>query len=35
MDYGMKEKNPVNNVYFYCKNDPTKAIKIHKNQVST
>lgn len=35
MDYGMKEKNPVNNVYFYCKNDPTKAIKIRKNQVST
>ncbi|KAF5893454.1 deoxynucleoside triphosphate triphosphohydrolase SAMHD1 [Clarias magur] len=34
MDYGMKEKNPVNNVYFYCKNDPTKAIKIRKNQVS-
>ncbi|KAG7472413.1 hypothetical protein MATL_G00108560 [Megalops atlanticus] len=34
MDYGMKEKNPVNNVRFYCKNDPTKAIKIRKNQVS-
>ncbi|XP_027015003.1 deoxynucleoside triphosphate triphosphohydrolase SAMHD1 [Tachysurus fulvidraco] len=34
MDYGMKEKNPVNNVYFYCKKDPTKAIKIRKNQVS-
>ncbi|XP_062871158.1 deoxynucleoside triphosphate triphosphohydrolase SAMHD1-like [Trichomycterus rosablanca] len=34
LDYGMKEKNPVNNVYFYCKNDPTKAIKIRKNQVS-
>ncbi|MCI4387160.1 hypothetical protein PGIGA_G00070880 [Pangasianodon gigas] len=34
MDYGMKEKNPVNNVYFYCKNDHTKAIKIRKNQVS-
>ncbi|XP_071398577.1 deoxynucleoside triphosphate triphosphohydrolase SAMHD1 isoform X2 [Centroberyx affinis] len=34
LDYGMKEKNPINNVRFYCKNDPTKAIKIRKNQVS-
>ncbi|XP_056589714.1 deoxynucleoside triphosphate triphosphohydrolase SAMHD1 isoform X2 [Triplophysa dalaica] len=34
MDYGMKEKNPINNFHFYCKNDPTKAIKIRKNQVS-
>ncbi|XP_035238000.1 deoxynucleoside triphosphate triphosphohydrolase SAMHD1 isoform X1 [Anguilla anguilla] len=34
MDYGMKEKNPINSVYFYCKNDPTIAIKIRKNQVS-
>lgn len=34
MDYGMKGKNPINNVRFYCKNDPTKAIKIRKNQVS-
>lgn len=34
MDYGMKEKNPINNVRFYCKNDPTKAIQIRKNQVS-
>uniref|UniRef100_A0A8C9SDK2 Deoxynucleoside triphosphate triphosphohydrolase SAMHD1 n=1 Tax=Scleropages formosus TaxID=113540 RepID=A0A8C9SDK2_SCLFO len=34
MDYGMKEKNPINNVRFYCKNDPSKAIKIRKNQVS-
>ncbi|MBN3304911.1 SAMH1 triphosphohydrolase, partial [Amia calva] len=34
MDYGMKEKNPINNVRFYCKNDPTKAIKIRKDQVS-
>lgn len=33
MDYGMKEKNPVNSVHFYCKNDPNKAIKIRKNQV--
>ncbi|XP_012731943.2 deoxynucleoside triphosphate triphosphohydrolase SAMHD1 [Fundulus heteroclitus] len=34
MDYGMKEKNPINNVRFYCKEDPTRAIKIRKNQVS-
>ncbi|XP_029291592.1 deoxynucleoside triphosphate triphosphohydrolase SAMHD1-like [Cottoperca gobio] len=34
LDYGMKEKNPINNVRFYCKDDPTKAIKIRKNQVS-
>ncbi|XP_063000921.1 deoxynucleoside triphosphate triphosphohydrolase SAMHD1 [Elgaria multicarinata webbii] len=34
MDYGMKEKNPVNNVNFYCKSDITKAIKITKDQVS-
>ncbi|XP_028265921.1 deoxynucleoside triphosphate triphosphohydrolase SAMHD1 [Parambassis ranga] len=34
MDYGMKEKNPVNNVRFYCKNDLNKAIMIRKNQVS-
>ncbi|XP_052396587.1 deoxynucleoside triphosphate triphosphohydrolase SAMHD1 isoform X1 [Carassius gibelio] len=34
MDYGMKEKNPINNVHFYCKKDPTKAIKIRKKQVS-
>ncbi|XP_068191639.1 deoxynucleoside triphosphate triphosphohydrolase SAMHD1 [Antennarius striatus] len=34
MDYGMKEKNPINNVRFYCKEDLTKAIQIRKNQVS-
>ncbi|XP_056405325.1 deoxynucleoside triphosphate triphosphohydrolase SAMHD1 isoform X2 [Hyla sarda] len=34
MDYGMKEKNPINNVRFYCKSDPLKAIKITKEQVS-
>ena len=33
MDYGMKEKNPINNVRFYCKSDPYKAIQIRKNQV--
>uniref|UniRef100_A0A1A7XYN9 Deoxynucleoside triphosphate triphosphohydrolase SAMHD1 n=1 Tax=Iconisemion striatum TaxID=60296 RepID=A0A1A7XYN9_9TELE len=34
MDYGMKEKNPINNMRFYCKSDPNKAIQIYKNQVS-
>ncbi|KAK2851501.1 hypothetical protein Q5P01_007777 [Channa striata] len=34
LDYGMKEKNPINNVRFYCKNDLTKVIQIRKNQVS-
>ncbi|XP_056279077.1 deoxynucleoside triphosphate triphosphohydrolase SAMHD1 isoform X2 [Pseudoliparis swirei] len=34
MDYGMKDKNPVNHVHFYCKDDPDKAIRIRKNQVS-
>lgn len=35
MDYGMKEKNPINNVRFYCKSDPTTAIQIRKSQVRT
>ncbi|XP_030279786.1 deoxynucleoside triphosphate triphosphohydrolase SAMHD1 [Sparus aurata] len=34
MDYGMKEENPINNMRFYCKDDPNKAIQIRKNQVS-
>ncbi|KAE8576668.1 hypothetical protein XENTR_v10004279 [Xenopus tropicalis] len=34
MDYGMKEQNPINNVRFYCKSDPRKAIKIRRDQVS-
>ncbi|XP_063816252.1 deoxynucleoside triphosphate triphosphohydrolase SAMHD1 isoform X2 [Pseudophryne corroboree] len=34
MDYGMKELNPINNVRFYCKSDPCKAVKITKDQVS-
>uniref|UniRef100_H3BG19 Deoxynucleoside triphosphate triphosphohydrolase SAMHD1 n=1 Tax=Latimeria chalumnae TaxID=7897 RepID=H3BG19_LATCH len=34
MDYGMKEQNPINNVRFYCKVDPSRAIKIRKDQVS-
>ncbi|NXD28735.1 SAMH1 triphosphohydrolase, partial [Spelaeornis formosus] len=34
MDYGMKEQNPIDKVHFYCKADPSKAIKIGKEQVS-
>eukprot|EP00731_Ephydatia_muelleri_P027997 Em0019g870a len=33
-DYGMKERNPVDCVWFYSKDDPTKPIKVHQNQVS-
>ncbi|XP_072918221.1 deoxynucleoside triphosphate triphosphohydrolase SAMHD1-like [Hemitrygon akajei] len=34
MDYGMKGKNPINKVRFYCKNSPNKTVKISKKQVS-
>ncbi|XP_032897689.1 deoxynucleoside triphosphate triphosphohydrolase SAMHD1-like isoform X2 [Amblyraja radiata] len=34
MDYGMKEKNPINKMRFYCKSDPNLAITIRKDQVS-
>ncbi|XP_071233638.1 deoxynucleoside triphosphate triphosphohydrolase SAMHD1-like [Salvelinus alpinus] len=34
MDWGMKEKNPIDNVRFYSKNDPTKAFPIPQDQVS-
>ncbi|XP_072099898.1 deoxynucleoside triphosphate triphosphohydrolase SAMHD1-like [Mobula birostris] len=34
MDYGMKGKNPVNKVRFYCKNNPNETVKINKKQVS-
>lgn len=33
MDYGMKEQNPIDKVHFYCKADPSKAVKITKEQV--
>lgn len=33
-DYGMKEKNPVDCVWFYSKDDSTKPIKVHQSQVS-
>jgi hypothetical protein len=35
MDYGMKDKNPIDHVHFYCKSDSRKAIKISKDQVTT
>nr|KAF6472408.1 SAM and HD domain containing deoxynucleoside triphosphate triphosphohydrolase 1 [Molossus molossus] len=34
MDYGMEDKNPVDNVCFYCKADVNKTIKISKDQAS-
>ncbi|XP_047669910.1 deoxynucleoside triphosphate triphosphohydrolase SAMHD1-like [Tachysurus fulvidraco] len=34
IDYGKKEKNPIDNVYFYCKHNPTEAFQIRKEQVS-
>ncbi|XP_077369629.1 deoxynucleoside triphosphate triphosphohydrolase SAMHD1 [Festucalex cinctus] len=34
MDYGMKQENPIDNMRFYCKTDPTKAVPIYKHQVS-
>ncbi|XP_048205098.1 deoxynucleoside triphosphate triphosphohydrolase SAMHD1 isoform X3 [Perognathus longimembris pacificus] len=34
MDYGMKDKNPIDHVHFYGKRDPRTAIKISKKQVS-
>ncbi|XP_053527188.1 deoxynucleoside triphosphate triphosphohydrolase SAMHD1 isoform X2 [Artibeus jamaicensis] len=34
MDYGMKDKNPMDNVHFYSKTDYSHAKNITKNQVS-
>ncbi|XP_062597868.1 deoxynucleoside triphosphate triphosphohydrolase SAMHD1-like [Saccostrea cucullata] len=34
MDYGMGDKNPIDNVRFYGKKDPTKPKPIAKNEVS-
>jgi len=33
-DYGMKEKNPIDQARFYDKNNPDIPIKVKKNQVS-
>ncbi|XP_059907983.1 deoxynucleoside triphosphate triphosphohydrolase SAMHD1-like isoform X2 [Gadus macrocephalus] len=35
MNYGLKEKNPIDHVRFYHKSDPTTAFKIPSGQVST
>ncbi|XP_008317584.1 deoxynucleoside triphosphate triphosphohydrolase SAMHD1 [Cynoglossus semilaevis] len=34
LNYGMKEKNPIDEMRFYCKDDPNRAVSINKNQVS-
>ncbi|XP_070276361.1 deoxynucleoside triphosphate triphosphohydrolase SAMHD1 [Myotis yumanensis] len=34
MDYGMEDKNPIDNVYFYCKADLNQAFKISQEQAS-
>lgn len=33
-DYGMKDKDPISKVRFYCKDEPSTAIRINKDQVS-
>ncbi|XP_057637424.1 deoxynucleoside triphosphate triphosphohydrolase SAMHD1 isoform X2 [Chionomys nivalis] len=34
MDYGMEDKNPIDHVLFYSKNNTRQAVKISKEQVS-
>lgn len=34
MDYGMEDKNPIDNVHFYCKSDSRQAVTITKDQVT-
>ncbi|KAJ8303325.1 hypothetical protein KUTeg_019721 [Tegillarca granosa] len=34
LDYGMKQKNPIDHVRFYNKKDPSKAIRVRKDEVS-
>ncbi|KAI4883970.1 hypothetical protein NFI96_027537 [Prochilodus magdalenae] len=34
LNYGRKDKNPINDVHFYTKKDPETPIKINKTQVS-
>ncbi|KAI4883971.1 hypothetical protein NFI96_027538 [Prochilodus magdalenae] len=34
LNYGRKDKNPINDVHFYSKKDPKTPIKINKTQVS-
>ncbi|XP_045193463.2 deoxynucleoside triphosphate triphosphohydrolase SAMHD1-like [Mercenaria mercenaria] len=34
LDYGMKDKNPIDNVRFYSKENPNVAVRVRKDQVS-
>ncbi|XP_078336253.1 deoxynucleoside triphosphate triphosphohydrolase SAMHD1-like [Crassostrea virginica] len=34
LDYGMKDKNPIDHVRFYNKGNPNQAIQLKKNEVS-
>ncbi|KAI5611512.1 hypothetical protein C0J50_11817, partial [Silurus asotus] len=34
MDYGKKDENPIDSVYFYRKNNPNIAFRIPKEKVS-
>lgn len=34
MDYGMEDKNPVDHVFFYSKNNTRQTTKIFKEQVT-
>ena len=33
-DYGMKDKNPIDEMRFYTKQNPTQAMRVGKDQVS-
>ena len=33
-DYGMHEENPIDHMSFYSKDQPTRAVKVRKDQVS-
>ena len=32
-NYGKKDKNPIDHVRFYSKDDPQKAVRVTKDQV--
>ena len=34
LDYGMKDKNPIDSVRFYMKDSPDEPIKVRKDQVT-
>jgi len=34
-DYGMQHQNPVDHVRFYTKANPSVAVQVRKNQVSS